>query len=255
MERFKKSIIKQRKEINDRIEEMFRLLKEFIASRTPEKVLVREESRHPITKHSNAISIIKMEKEKNFENNEVVEKNVTELSKLNAIEDKEVVDMKKQVEDITHNEAARSMEEEITGDRIKEIVEMPRSQPIGYYLKHEINEKLIEGLIGIAKDVLVKIAGYVYPLDFMILDVKEDKKKPFILGKPFLTTTKAEIIFDKGTITLKSSKKKINFFKIPKSPCRVKEETKNDIDLVAPTNTVSRLILEWEERIKLHQEK
>nr|GEW36042.1 hypothetical protein [Tanacetum cinerariifolium] len=152
-------------------------------------------------------------------------------------------------------EAARSVEEEITGDGIKEIVEMPRSQPIGYYLKHEINEKLIEGLIGIAKDVLVKIAGYVYPLDFMILDVKEDKKKPFILGKPFLTTTKAEIIFDKGIITLKSSKKKINFFKIPKSPCRVEEETKNDIDLVAPTNTVSRLILEWKERIKLHQEK
>ncbi|GJS51744.1 hypothetical protein Tco_0625106 [Tanacetum coccineum] len=67
--------------------------------------------------------------------------------------------------------------------------------------------------------------------------------------------TKAEIRFDKGTITLKSGKNKINFFKIPESPRRVEEETENDIDLVAPTNTISRLILEWEERIKLHQEK
>nr|GEY64584.1 hypothetical protein [Tanacetum cinerariifolium] len=47
--------------------------------------------------------------------------------------------------------------------------------------------------IGIAEDVLVEIASYVYLIDFMILDVKEDKKKPFILGTPFLTTAKVEI--------------------------------------------------------------
>nr|GEY02358.1 zinc finger, CCHC-type [Tanacetum cinerariifolium] len=59
------------------------------------KVLVREEARHPITKNVNAISFVKMEKEKNIENNEVVDKNVIELSELNAIEPKDVVDMKK----------------------------------------------------------------------------------------------------------------------------------------------------------------
>ncbi|GJV45880.1 zf-CCHC domain-containing protein [Tanacetum coccineum] len=94
----------------------------------------------------------------------------------------------------------------------------------------------------IAEDILVEIDGYVYPVDFVILDIKEDEKKPFILGMPFLTTAKAEIRFDKGTITLKSGKNKINFFKIPESPRRVEEETENDIGLVAPTNTVSRLI-------------
>ncbi|GKE56750.1 retrovirus-related pol polyprotein from transposon TNT 1-94 [Tanacetum coccineum] len=78
-----------------------------------------------------------------------------------------------------------------------------------------------------------KAPDYIYPVDFIILDVKEDKKKPFILGTPFLTTAKAEIRFDKGTITLKSGKNKINFFKIPESPCRVEEETENDIDLIA----------------------
>ncbi|GKB67451.1 reverse transcriptase domain-containing protein, partial [Tanacetum coccineum] len=94
----------------------------------------------------------------------------------------------------------------------------------------------------IAEDILVEINGYVYPIDFVILDIMEDEKKPFILGMPFLTTAKAEIRFDKGTITLKSGKNKINFFKIPESPRRVEEETENDIGLVAPTNTVSMLI-------------
>nr|GEW13550.1 hypothetical protein [Tanacetum cinerariifolium] len=109
--------------------------------------------------------------------------------------------------------------------------------------------------IRITEDVLVEIAGYVYHVHFVVLDIKEDEKKPFVIGRTFLTMVKAKIRFDKGTITLRPGKNKINFSKIPKSPCRVDEKTEDDIDHVTPTNTVSRLILEWEERIKYHQEK
>ncbi|GKB56542.1 homeodomain-like protein, partial [Tanacetum coccineum] len=63
----------------------------------------------------------------------------------------------------------------------------------------------------IAEDVLVKVVGYMYPVDFIILDIKEDEKRPFILGTPFLTTAKAVIKFDKGKITLRSGKNKISF--------------------------------------------
>ncbi|GKE01573.1 hypothetical protein Tco_1389556, partial [Tanacetum coccineum] len=63
-------------------------------------------------------------------------------------EPKEVVDMKKEVEDGTNNEPITSVKEVITEDGIEELAEMPRSQPMGYNLKHEINAKLIEGLIG-----------------------------------------------------------------------------------------------------------
>ncbi|GKE72665.1 hypothetical protein Tco_1534706 [Tanacetum coccineum] len=128
--------------------EIFRLLKELTTSRTPKKVLVREEARHPITKNVNAISLVKMEKEKNSENNEVVDKNVVELSGLNAIVPKEVVDIEKDIEDGANDKLVRNIEEEMIVDGIEELVEMPRSQPVGYYLKHEINKKLIEGLIG-----------------------------------------------------------------------------------------------------------
>nr|GEW38767.1 hypothetical protein [Tanacetum cinerariifolium] len=127
MERFEKAIFKQREEINDRMAKMFGLLKELTASRTPKKVLVREEARHPITKNVNAIYLVKIKNEKNIEINEVVNKNVIELSELNAIEPKEVVDMKKEVENETNDEPIRSVEEEIIRDGSKELVEMPRS--------------------------------------------------------------------------------------------------------------------------------
>nr|GEV45256.1 retrovirus-related Pol polyprotein from transposon TNT 1-94 [Tanacetum cinerariifolium] len=266
---FQKNHFKQREENNDIMVEMFRLLKELTTSRTPEKVLVREKARHPITKNVSTISFVITEKENNIKNNEVVDKNVVELSELNEIVPKEVVDIKKEVEDEDNDEPVRNVEEEITGDEIKELVEMPRSQLVGYYLKHEINKKLIEGLIGnqrynnslletclgIAKDVLVEIAGYIYHLDFVILDITEDKKKPFVLGTPFLTTVKARLDLIKGIITLKYGKNKINFFKITEYLCKVEEGTESDIDPVTLTTIVSRLILEWEERIKLHQEK
>ncbi|GJZ86937.1 reverse transcriptase domain-containing protein [Tanacetum coccineum] len=109
--------------------------------------------------------------------------------------------------------------------------------------------------LGIAEDVLVDVVGYLYPVDFVILDIKEDKKRPFILGTPFLTTAKAVIKFDKGTITLRSGKSKIRFHRILESLCKVEKGIKNDIEPIAPTMTVNRLVLEWEEKIKLHQEK
>ncbi|GJX74068.1 zinc finger, CCHC-type containing protein [Tanacetum coccineum] len=65
--------------------------------------------------------------------------------------------------------------------------------------------------LGIAENALVIVAGFVYPVNFVILDIKEDEKRPFILGTPFLTTAKAVIKFDKGTITLRSGKSKMSF--------------------------------------------
>ncbi|GKC74833.1 reverse transcriptase domain-containing protein [Tanacetum coccineum] len=109
--------------------------------------------------------------------------------------------------------------------------------------------------LGIAEEVLVEIAGFIYPMDFIILVINEDRRKPFILGTPFLTTAKAEFRFDKGIITLKSGKRKTNFGKIPEFLCKFEEREKCEFDLETPTSTINKLILEWEERMKLHQEK
>ncbi|GKA52362.1 reverse transcriptase domain-containing protein [Tanacetum coccineum] len=109
--------------------------------------------------------------------------------------------------------------------------------------------------LGIAEDVLVDVAGYVHPVDFVILDIKEDERMSFILGTPFLTTAKTVIKFYKGTITLKSGKNKISFYKISEPHSMIEKGIKNDIEPIAPMMTVNRLVLEWKEKIKLYQEK
>ncbi|GJV30873.1 hypothetical protein Tco_1391273 [Tanacetum coccineum] len=81
MERFENAIFKQREEINDIMAKMFGLLKELTASRTPEKVLMREEARHPITKNVNSISLIRIEEGENGENNRKVDDEPTKSAR------------------------------------------------------------------------------------------------------------------------------------------------------------------------------
>ena len=38
---------------------------------------------------------------------------------------------------------------------------------------------------GILEDVLVKVDKFIFPIDFVVLDIKEDHMVPLILGKPF----------------------------------------------------------------------
>ncbi|GJU55249.1 hypothetical protein Tco_1228963 [Tanacetum coccineum] len=70
-----------------------------------------------------------------------------------------------------------------------------------------------------------------------------------------MTTAKAVIEFDKGIITLRFGKSKTSFHRIPETLYKVEKGIKNNIRPIAPTITVNRLVLEWEERIKLHLEK
>ncbi|GJW23374.1 hypothetical protein Tco_0033996 [Tanacetum coccineum] len=236
MKRFEEAIFKQREEINGRMAEMFVLLKELTASRTPKKVLVREEARHPVSKNVNTISLFKMEKEKNTKNNKVVDKNSIELSELNAIKLNDIVDIKNAVVSGTHDEPVRNVREDP-----EELVEMPRyndsllATRLGK-MDHVTYNSLPRGPMykAVLKKKITKkedMGG-----NFGIPCIKEDKKKLLILGTHFLTTAKAEIRFDKGTTTLKFGKNKMNFFKILESPHKVEEETKNDIDPVPPTN-------------------
>ncbi|GKB98458.1 zinc finger, CCHC-type containing protein [Tanacetum coccineum] len=233
------------------------LLKELTTSRAPKKVLIREEAKFLVTKNVNSIYLTRGEEERSKK---------TDVMTGDDIEKPTKTEMKMPVKEAEKEDEAENEPNKKAGK--EETTEEPSSQPVKYYLKHRINEKLIEGimdnhmfndsLLGArvkkikgktynlshrgpiyeailrkkitrkedikgnfeipSEDVLVKVAEHVYPMDFVILDIKEDKKRPFILGTPFLTMAKAVIKFYKGTITL-------------------------------------RLVLEWEERIKLHLER
>ncbi|GJY44403.1 DNA-directed DNA polymerase [Tanacetum coccineum] len=64
---------------------------------------------------------------------------------------------------------------------------------------------------GIVENVLVGIGKFVFPIDFIILDMPEDVKIPLILGRPFLSIAHAKIDVFKRKITLRVGDEKIIF--------------------------------------------
>ncbi|GJX05114.1 hypothetical protein Tco_0191030 [Tanacetum coccineum] len=75
----------------------------------------------------------------------------------------------------------------------------------------ELVDKIVSYLKGIAENVLVGISKFVFPVDFIILDMPEDIKVPFILGRPFLSTARAKIDVFKRNITLRVGEERIIF--------------------------------------------
>nr|GEY12236.1 zinc finger, CCHC-type [Tanacetum cinerariifolium] len=222
-------------------------------AKTPEKVLIREETRHPTTKNVNSISIIQMKEEKSIENNEVTDKSMAEPSKYDEQKPPKEVDKPNEGRRRADNEPAKGARDNVTKNKEEEQAEVSSSharltnkRPAETDIRLSLASHSYIYPIGIAKDVLVDIAGYVYPIDFMILDIKEDEKRPFILGTPFLTTAKAVIKFYKGTITLKSEKSKKSFHRIPKPHCRIEKGIKNAIEPIAPMMTVNSVFINWE---------
>ncbi|CAA0825284.1 Unknown protein, partial [Striga hermonthica] len=64
---------------------------------------------------------------------------------------------------------------------------------------------------GIVEDVLVKVEGFIFPADFVVLDMEEDKEVPLILGRPFLATGGALIDVKNGELTLRVDEENITF--------------------------------------------
>ncbi|GJR28417.1 hypothetical protein Tco_1104649 [Tanacetum coccineum] len=75
----------------------------------------------------------------------------------------------------------------------------------------ELANRTVKYLKGIAEYVLVGIGKFVFPVDFIILDMPEDIKVPLILERPFLSTAHAKIDVFKRTIILKVGEEKIIF--------------------------------------------
>ncbi|GKB22780.1 putative reverse transcriptase domain-containing protein [Tanacetum coccineum] len=64
---------------------------------------------------------------------------------------------------------------------------------------------------GIAKNVLVGIGKFVFPVAFIILDMLKDVNVPLILGRPFLSIAHAKVDVFKRKITLRVEDEKIIF--------------------------------------------
>ncbi|KAG9453396.1 hypothetical protein H6P81_006300 [Aristolochia fimbriata] len=64
---------------------------------------------------------------------------------------------------------------------------------------------------GLIEDVLVKIGKFIYPCDFVVLDMEVDWELPLILGRPFLATAAALIDVKRGKLTLRLNDEEIVF--------------------------------------------
>ena len=55
----------------------------------------------------------------------------------------------------------------------------------------------------VLEDVLVTVGKFVFPVDFIVLDMEEDSPVPLLLGRPFLATGAALVDMQKGVLTLR----------------------------------------------------
>ncbi|XP_022895350.1 uncharacterized protein LOC111409540 [Olea europaea var. sylvestris] len=60
----------------------------------------------------------------------------------------------------------------------------------------QLADRSIKHPRGICEDILVKVDKFIFPADFIILDMEEDRDVPLILGRPFLATGRIMIDID-----------------------------------------------------------
>ncbi|XP_068465847.1 uncharacterized protein [Phaseolus vulgaris] len=57
---------------------------------------------------------------------------------------------------------------------------------------------------GVVEDVLVKVDKFTFPVDFVVMDMKEDEEVPLILGRPFMKTARIIVDVDKGELQVRT---------------------------------------------------
>ncbi|GJS10784.1 DNA-directed DNA polymerase [Tanacetum coccineum] len=57
----------------------------------------------------------------------------------------------------------------------------------------QLADRSIKYPIGVCENLLVKVSKFIFPVDFVVLEMDEDELVPIILGRPFLATARAVI--------------------------------------------------------------
>ena len=64
---------------------------------------------------------------------------------------------------------------------------------------------------GVIEDVLVKVDKFIFPTNFIVLDMEEDKEIPIILGRPFLATGRAMIDVQRRELKFRVQEDEVKF--------------------------------------------
>ncbi|XP_022023798.1 uncharacterized protein LOC110924063 [Helianthus annuus] len=75
----------------------------------------------------------------------------------------------------------------------------------------QLAERSVKYTQGVIENLLVKVGEFVFPANFVILDMEEDTEIPLILGQPLLGTARAMVDISDGKLTLGVGEKEIKF--------------------------------------------
>ena len=75
----------------------------------------------------------------------------------------------------------------------------------------QMADRSMAQLESILEDVLVKVGKFIFLVDFVVINIEEDKQIPLLLGIPFLDTDAALIDVRKGELTLRVGTEEVHF--------------------------------------------
>ena len=64
---------------------------------------------------------------------------------------------------------------------------------------------------GVVEDVIEKVDKFTFPMEFFIMDMKEDEEVPLILSKPFMKTVRLIVDVDKGELQVRAQDDVVTF--------------------------------------------
>ncbi|RZB76156.1 hypothetical protein D0Y65_034598 [Glycine soja] len=84
----------------------------------------------------------------------------------------------------------------------------------------QLANRTIKHPYGIVEDVLVKVDKFLFPIDFVVMDMDEDSEVPLILDRSFMKTAKVMIDVDDGKLTIRvqGEEMQFNVFEAMKHP-------------------------------------
>ncbi|XP_075507472.1 uncharacterized protein LOC142544295 [Primulina tabacum] len=132
-------------------------------------------------------------------------------TETNPKEQVKAIDYAKFLKDILANK--RKLEDHMMVNLTKNFsaleARIRRPNPIRMSL--QLADRSVKYPRGVIEDVLVKVDKFIFPADFVELDMEEDVEMPLILGRPFLATGKALIDIQEGKLRLRVGEEEITF--------------------------------------------
>ena len=75
----------------------------------------------------------------------------------------------------------------------------------------QLADKSFAKPLGMAEDVLVKVDKFIFPADFVVMDVEEDEDVPILMGRNFMQTARMMIDLDDNIMKVKVNDEEVTF--------------------------------------------